>query len=67
MHFNPPPRAGGTISPKSHVFFIDISIHPPRAGRDSNHAQNLPHAFLHNTQYNVQLNYYSHTNKRIFC
>lgn len=44
-----------------------ISIHPPRAGRDSNHAQNLPHAFLHNTQYNVQLNYYSHTNKRIFA
>ena len=46
---------------------LTISIHPPRAGRDSNHAQNLLYAFLRNTQYNVQLNYYSHTSKRIFA
>ena len=39
---------------------VDISIHPPRAGRDCNHAQNLFHAFLRNTQSNVQSSYRLH-------
>ena len=55
-----PPRAGRDQGCCGSYPGGEISIHPPRAGRDCNHAQNLFHAFLRNTQSNVQSSYRLH-------